>query len=103
MKPSLFLACCASVAAAPLLAADPPAAALQSGIESQYFDAKVRAADDFYTYVNGKWLATTTIPADKPSWNPGYVLHEEAQEQLRKIIDEAAAAPSGGSASTSNG
>ena len=30
------------------------------------------------------------IPADKPSWNPGYVLHEQAQERLKGIIDEAA-------------
>jgi len=63
-----------------------------SGIEPQTVDPTMRAADDFYTRANGKWLAETTIPADKPSWNPGYVLHEDAQEKLRIIIEEAAAA-----------
>ena len=96
MKPSVLLACCASARRGRRTAADTPPAAdrtpLQSGIETQYFDAAVKPADDFYQHVNGKWLATTAIPPDKPSWSPAYVLHEEAQERLRKIIDEAAAA-----------
>jgi len=45
-------------------------------------------------HANAKWLATTVIPADKPSWSPGYVIHEEAQERLRLIIEEAAASTS---------
>ena len=101
MKPSLFLACCASTLAAPLFAADTPPAprpapsALQSGIETQYFDPKVRAADDFYNFVNGKWLATTTIPEDKASWGPVGVLRQESQERQRKLIEEAAASTAG--------
>jgi putative endopeptidase len=79
------------------LAAVATAASLSSGIETQYIDNKVRAADDFYTHVNGKWLETTTIPEDKPSWSIPYVLHEEAQERLRKIIEGAAAGSDGGS------
>ncbi len=65
-------------------------AAVISGIDVPTIDPAVRAADDFYTYANGKWLATTTIPVDKPAWDPGYVLHEEAQESLRTIVEEAA-------------
>ena len=101
MKPSLFLACCASTLAAPLFAADTPPApraapsALQSGIEAQYFDAKVRPGDDFYNFVNGKWLATTTIPEDKSSWGPVGVLRQESQERQRKLIEEAAASTAG--------
>ncbi|HYQ99449.1 MAG TPA: M13 family metallopeptidase, partial [Casimicrobiaceae bacterium] len=95
MKVQWLLACALGVAGCSLQAADPAPAPvtrpLQSGVETQYFDPAVRAADDFYRHVNGKWLDTTTIPADKPSWNPGYVLHEQAQERLRGIIDEAAA------------
>ena len=64
-----------------------PRPLLQSGVEMQYIEPKIRAGDDFYSHANGKWLATTTIPADKPSWNPGYAIHEEVQERLRKIID----------------
>ena len=42
--------------------AEPP---LSSGIDLQYVDHNVRPQDDFYRYVNGKWLADTTIPSDK--------------------------------------
>src|SRR5258708_3231405 len=73
MKTFVALACCcASTLSVPLLAADVTPApatsrpALKSGIETQDIDPKVRAADDFYTHVNGKWLAVTTIPLDKP-------------------------------------
>ena len=103
MKPFSLVACCACTLSAPVFAADLPAPAssppaLQSGIEKQYFDPKVRAADDFYTYVNGKWLETTTIPPDKSSWGPVAILRDESQAQQRAIIEEAAASPTGLSA-----
>lgn len=66
------------------------AATLSSGIETQYFDDSVRAQDDFYQHVNGKWLATTKIPPDKAGYGPAYQLFDETQERLRKIIEEAA-------------
>ena len=81
-------------AAAPRRAANPAqvstGAGSASGIDLPSIDPAIRATDDFYTRANGKWLATTTIPADKPSWSPAYVLHEDAQEKLRTIVDEAA-------------
>ncbi|HEY0489252.1 MAG TPA: hypothetical protein VGD30_07060, partial [Telluria sp.] len=40
-----------------------PAAPL-SGIDVQYIDPTVRAQDDFFVHLNGKWLKTTEIPAD---------------------------------------
>ncbi len=99
MKLQWLIACCLGTAALPLLAADPALApdkrSLQSGVETQYFDPAVRADDDFYRHVNGKWLDTTTIPPDKPSWNPGYVLHQQTQERLRMIIEEAASGEAG--------
>ncbi len=64
---------------------------LTSGVEPQYIEPSVRAADDFFMHANAKWIAATVIPADKPSWSPSYILHEEAQERLRLIIEEAAA------------
>jgi predicted metalloendopeptidase len=66
------------------------AAPLVSAIETQYFDNSVRAQDDFYQHVNGKWLATTEIPADKAGYGPAYQLFDEAQERLRAIIEDAA-------------
>ena len=66
------------------------AAPLASGIEAQYFDNSVRAQDDFYQHVNGKWLATTEIPADKAGYGPAHQLFDQTQERLRAIIEDAA-------------
>jgi predicted metalloendopeptidase len=33
-------------------------------------DPSVDRCTDFYDYVNGRWLATATIPADRNSWGP---------------------------------
>ncbi|MFQ3191370.1 MAG: putative endopeptidase, partial [Paraglaciecola sp.] len=38
---------------------------LTSGIIKQNMDLSVKPGDDFFTYVNGTWLANTEIPADK--------------------------------------
>jgi len=67
-----------------------PAATLQSGIETQYIDNKVRAQDDFYRHVNGKWLDTIEIPADRARWGSFYELYETAQQHLRQLIEDAA-------------
>jgi len=98
VKKHVALACLAGVLAGPLLAADFPwkaaGAGGTSGVEPQFVEPTIRSADDYYMHANGKWLATTVIPADKPSWSPNYVIHEEAQERLRLIIEEAAASTS---------
>jgi len=76
-------------------AAQEPAAtpALRSGIETQYFDHGVRPQDDFYEYVNGKWLASIDIPPDRPAYGTATKLFDDAQRQLREIIEEAAKNP----------
>ena len=38
------------------------------GIDTAQMDTAVKPGDDFFTYVNGKWLATFKIPADKASY-----------------------------------
>jgi putative endopeptidase len=65
--------------------------ALTSGISTQYLDAFVRPQDDFFQYLNGKWLKTTEIPADKPYLDPFVELSEASLLQLRGIIEQAAA------------
>ena len=64
-------------------------AAPTSGIEAQYADGTVRVQDDFYRNVNGKWLATTEIPADRPIWGAFYQLRDASLAQVRVLIDEA--------------
>ena len=38
------------------------------GIDTTNFDHSVRPQDDFFRFVNGRWLAKTQIPADASSW-----------------------------------
>jgi putative endopeptidase len=66
------------------------AGSLASGIDTQYIDRAVRPQDDFYRFVNGKWLAATEIPADKPSYGSFDIRYEESLEQLRGLVEAAA-------------
>ena len=88
MSKHIAAAFCAATLIGSALAQSP---ALKSGVEPQFIEPSIRAADDFYRYANDKWIATAVIPADKPSWSPPYMLHQDAQEKLRAIIEEAAA------------
>jgi Predicted metalloendopeptidase len=65
---------------------------LSSGIELENFDTTIAPGTDFYRYVNGKWLASTEIPADKSNYGAFTQLDDEAQEHLRAIIESAAVA-----------
>lgn len=65
-------------------------ATLSSGIQFENMDTSVRPGDDFFAYVNGKWIAETPIPADKSSYGIGSILNDEAQENVRLIIEESA-------------
>jgi len=64
-----------------------PATNLGSGIDTQYFDDSVRAQDDFYRHVNGKWLDETEIPADKGNYGSFVKLRDDTLEQLRIVIE----------------
>ena len=37
------------------------------GLDLSAMDTSVRPQDDFYNYVNGGWMKTAKIPADKPT------------------------------------
>jgi putative endopeptidase len=60
-----------------------------SGIALQYIDPGVRAQDDFFTHLNGRWLQTVEIPADKSSWGSFAKLRDDTLPQLRTIIEGA--------------
>ena len=60
-----------------------------SGIDIQYIDPTVRAQDDFFAHLNGKWLKNTEIPADKSSWGTFAKLRDDVQPQVRAIIETA--------------
>lgn len=54
----------------------------QSGIALENFDRSIRPQEDFYEYVNGNWLARTSIPADRSNYGVFHILADEAEEQL---------------------
>ena len=61
------------------------------GIDLSNIDESVKPGDDFFTYVNGKWLERTEIPDDRSSFGSFHVLSDQAQERVRTIIEETAA------------
>lgn len=67
--------------------------ALASGIEQANMDKSVRPQDNFYRYVNGGWLKESVIPDDKTSIGSFYDLRDEADENVKAIIEELAATP----------
>ena len=79
-------------AAATAMAAAPAEAAPTSGLFLQNFDRTVRPQDDLYRFVNGTWLKNTEIPADKSNYGAFMLLSDEAEKNLRVIVEEAAAA-----------
>ncbi|MGC1514986.1 MAG: M13-type metalloendopeptidase [Maribacter sp.] len=68
-----------------------PEKELTSGVLTEYMDDAVNPGDDFTRYVNGTWMKNTEIPADKSSYGVGYIVHEESEENVKKIIEESAA------------
>jgi predicted metalloendopeptidase len=64
-----------------------------SGVLLENRNTAVRPQDDFYTYVNGSWIGREEIPADKSSYGNFSRLSEEADEEVRKIIEAAASSP----------
>jgi len=53
-------------------------------------DSSVRPGDAFYQYVNGAWLKSTEIPADRASISDGVTLSELAGQRTRDLIEETA-------------
>ena len=56
------------------------------GIDTAQMDASVKPGDDFFKYVNGKWLATFKIPADKASYGAFDLLNDKAEEDVRTLL-----------------
>ena len=63
-----------------------------SGISLADFDDTVRPQDSLYLAVNGNWLARTAIPSDKSNYGSFTMLSDNANTQLRGIIEELATA-----------
>lgn len=63
------------------------------GVDMAGMDRSVRPGDQFFDYVNGTWVRTTEIPADRARWGMFDELQELSQKRTRAIVEEAAANP----------
>ncbi len=93
-----MLRCAALLAACILVAgcADPtpvpgeaaPGPGPRLGFDPAELDRSVRPQDNFFRYVNGRWLAQTPIPADWASYGVTEMLVEQNDQQLRELVEE---------------
>jgi putative endopeptidase len=106
IKPML-LAACAPLAAFATFAvpahaqasalAPPPAPAVaetdwgRAGLQMQWADPAVKPGDDFFTHINGKWIASHEIPADQTSIGSFRQLRDLSEARLHDILVELAA------------
>jgi putative endopeptidase len=63
---------------------------LWRGIDTAGMDRSQKPWHDFYQYANGKWIAETDIPPDRPAVFSFTMLAKHNREQLRTILEEAA-------------
>ena len=90
---ALLLSACGGETPAPAtpVVAEPVKAAVGAfGIDLAQMDTSVKPGDDFYRYVNGKWLDTFQMPADRASYSTGTMVFDTTQAQVHAIVDELA-------------
>ncbi len=67
-----------------------PAADWGWGIQQGYIDRSAKPGDDFNRFVNGKWLDSTEIPADRSVFGAFIELAELSETRMKAIIGEIA-------------
>jgi len=70
-------------------------APLKSGIDRASVDASMRPQDDFFRHVNGTWLKTAPMPADKARIGAFVSLREQSESEVLAIVEAAVRAPDG--------
>ena len=61
-----------------------------TGLNTAHIKTSVRPQDDLYRHMNGAWIDSAEIPADRSSDGAFYRLYENAEKQVREIIEELA-------------
>ncbi len=64
---------------------------MRSGVDPAGLDPQVRPQDDLFGHVNGRWVASTEIPADRGRYGTFDILREQAEEHVRAIIERVGA------------
>lgn len=57
------------------------------------FDTSVRPQDDYFGYINNKWIESNPIPPSESTWGTFYVLRDNAARAVRDLLTEICAAP----------
>jgi putative endopeptidase len=83
----LTIGACGQDSAEPVAVEEP---APISGIDIAGMDTSVKPGDNFFAYMNGTWIKTTEMPADKSRYGVFDMLRDESQEAVREIIEESA-------------
>ncbi len=61
----------------------------RTGIDLAWVDAGTRPQDDLFLHVNGRWLATHTIPDDRAQDGTFVMLRDRAEADVRAIVEGA--------------
>ncbi len=56
----------------------------------------IRPTDDFFQFVNGKWIEENPIPPEESRWGSFHVLRIKVEKQLKEIFESIAAADNAG-------
>ncbi|WP_080778484.1 M13 family metallopeptidase [Chryseobacterium phocaeense] len=57
------------------------------GLDMSFMDMSVRPQDDFYNFVNGKWMKTAKIPSDRSRWGSFDQLRENTDNNSISILN----------------
>jgi putative endopeptidase len=63
------------------------------GIDTAQMETSVKPGDDFYKYVNGKWLSTFQMPADKARYGIFDALRDKSESDVQMLLTELAKTP----------
>ncbi|MBD8217623.1 peptidase M13 [Microbacterium sp. CFBP 13617] len=61
---------------------------LRSGLALEELSDEIRPQDDLFRHVNGRWLERTEIPDDKARWGSFHLIAEQAEANVRTIVQE---------------
>ena len=62
--------------------------ASRSGLALDELSAEIRPQDDLFRHVNGAWIDRTEIPDDKARWGSFHLIAEQAEKDVRAIVEE---------------
>ena len=63
----------------------------QIGFNPADLDPALRPQDDFYAYVNSRWIESTEIPPEWSRYGTMQIVYERTEQQLNAIVQKAAA------------